>query len=551
MQYKNIDLTINYINNMRYIYLFILLFFAELSEAQQFKIQQCTNNLYGVSKPLNSRNVKWIIDPIYKNILSIKNSNNCFLVQSEVNSLWGVISIENKVLLPLDKSYFEIQDLISGNFSNYAKQYVERNIKIWQQRGEFEKTEDYKKRVNVSTRDNKVQQYIAEAQKHCYRVLQFWDVKTHLESYDPDNETFLIKTDIEDLIVPVPISKAQIFKEKFPLLKKKVEFDLVGWKPEIKQVDFKLEEKTLAIYKVGNKTRYVSADIKYNFDPIVILDETFRQKEQLTAEAVTLEIGKSDVDINVPLVKVNAKNTFAVIIANESYSKEARVPFASTDGRVFGEYCKRTLGLPENNIHIAVNATLNDIRHEIKWLKDIIGAFNGEAKVIFYYAGHGIPDEKQQSAYLLPVDGYASDVATGYALDSLYSSLGKLPSKSVTVFLDACFSGTKREGGMLVVARGVAIKAKPSTPVGNMVVLSATQSDETAFPLKEKGHGMFTYYLLKKIQETKGNVSLEELSSYVKEQVRQQSVVINGKVQTPTVNVSSSLGDDWKSWKLR
>lgn len=46
-------------------------------------------------------------------------------------------------------------------------------------------------------------------------------------------------------------------------------------------------------------------------------------------------------------------------------------------------------------------------------------------------------------------------------------------------------------------------------------------------------------------------MSLEELSSYVKEQVRQQSVVINGKVQTPTVNVSSSLGDDWKSWKLR
>lgn len=221
---------------MRYIYLFIFLFFAELSEAQQFKIQKCTNNLYGVSKPLNSRNVKWIIEPIYKNILSIENNNNCFLVQSEVNSLWGVISIENKVLFPLDKSYLEIQDLISGNFSNYAKQYVEKNVKIWQQRGEFEKTEDYKKRVNVSTRENKVQQYIAEAQKNCYSALQFWDVKTHLESYDPDNETFLIKTDIGDLIVPVPISKAQIFKEKFPLLEKKVEFDLVGWKPEIKQV---------------------------------------------------------------------------------------------------------------------------------------------------------------------------------------------------------------------------------------------------------------------------------------------------------------------------
>lgn len=537
---------------MRYIYLVILLFVADLLQAQEIKIQQCTNNLYGVSKALNSRNVKWIIDPAYKKILPIKNSARCFLAQSVENSQWGIISIENEIIFPFDNSYFEIQDLISGKFSNYAKQYVEKKIKNWQQRGEFEKTEDYKNRVNVSSRDKKVQQYIREAQKHCYRILQSWNVKTVLENYDPDNETFLVKTDIEDLIVPVPISKAKKFKEDFSLLEKDIEFDLAGWKPEIKQIDFKLNGKILATYKVGNKTRYVSAEINYNFDPIVIPDETSISKRQLAREkAITLEVGKSDVDVNIPSVKVNNKNTFAVIIANELYTKEARVPFASTDGSILGEYCKQTLGLPENNVHIVTDATLNDIRHEIKWLKDVIDAFNGEAKVIFYYAGHGIPDEKQQSAYLLPVDGYATDITTGISLDSLYSSLGKLPSKSVTVFLDACFSGAKREGDMLVAARGVAIKTKSSTPIGNMFVFSAAQGDEIAFPLKEQGHGMFTYYLLKKIQETKGNVSLEELSNYVKEQVRQQSIVINGKSQTPVVNVSSSLGDDWRSWKLR
>ena len=28
------------------------------------------------------------------------------------------------------------------------------------------------------------------------------------------------------------------------------------------------------------------------------------------------------------------------------------------------------------------------------------------------YAGHGIPDEQNKSAYLLPIDGYGSDVTT-------------------------------------------------------------------------------------------------------------------------------------------
>ena len=55
---------------------------------------------------------------------------------------------------------------------------------------------------------------------------------------------------------------------------------------------------------------------------------------------------------------------------------------------------------------------------------------------------------------------------------------------------------------MLASARGVAIKAKQNHPQGNMVVLSAAQGDETAHPYTEKGHGLFTYYLLKKLKET-------------------------------------------------
>lgn len=151
---------------------------------------------------------------------------------------------------------------------------------------------------------------------------------------------------------------------------------------------------------------------------------------------------------------------------------------------------------------------------------------------------------------MLPVDGYGTDTSTGYSLKELYAILGQLPAEQVVVLLDACFSGSQRGEGMLASARGVAIKAKPNKVDGKMVILSAAQGDETAYPYEEQGHGLFTYYLLKKIQETNGNVSLGDLAAYIKDNVSKKSIVVNGKPQTPSVSPSAILGETWKNWKL-
>lgn len=284
-----------------------------------------------------------------------------------------------------------------------------------------------------------------------------------------------------------------------------------------------------------------------------ILKETpdFYAKNETKLSKFMKEHKGSDVDFDIPMANNISNNTFAVVISNEKYQMEKPVQYAENDGNTFAEYCKKTLGLPEKNVHFITNATLNNIKHEIKWLEDVIAVYHGDAKVIFYYAGHGIPDEQNKSAYLLPIDGYGSDVTTGYALEDLYKALGSLPSKSVTVFLDACFSGAKRDGDMLASARGVAIKVKQATPVGNIVVFSAAQGDETAYPYKEEEHGLFTYYLLKKLQETKGNVTLGELSDYIKTQVERQSIVINGKLQSPSFVSTATIANSWKKWTLK
>ena len=295
-----------------------------------------------------------------------------------------------------------------------------------------------------------------------------------------------------------------------------------------------------------NKTINLHINQSITNNNIIIKEKKINTKNQ----DIKIASISSDIDKNIPEAINSNSNTFAIVIANETYNKEANVPYAVNDGNIFKEYCRNCLGIPEKNIHLITNATLNDIRHEVKWIQDVAEVYKGDAKIIFYYAGHGIPDEKSKNAYLLPIDGYGSDVATGYSLENLYKTFGSLPSKSITVFLDACFSGAKRDGNMLASARGVAIKVKQTIPVGNMVVFTAAQGDETAYPYKEEEHGLFTYYLLKKLQETKGNATLGELSDYIKEQVERQSIVTNGKLQSPSIMATSSIGNEWKNWTL-
>lgn len=437
-------------------------------------------------------------------------------------------------------------------FSDFAIQKVTAGLNEWMQKGEFEKVADWHQRVNNETRNKKIKELTIKAEKEYIEKSADKHTPYVLGTYDTENEVFLISNaKYGKMLVPVPFDKASGFRQQWELITEDVKYLIDNDTISVASVTFTLPNGEQYTYNSKASLNYEVAQVNYNFAPIEIAAPTSESKGNQTITTTQRTIGVSDIDTNLPISNEKQDNTFAVIIANENYQKEAQVPFATNDGRTFAEYCKKTMGIPDNNIHIATDATLNNMKYEINWLKQVIEAYNGNARVIFYYAGHGIPDESAKTAYLLPVDGFGNDVSTGYKLDDLYSTLGNLPSKSVTVFLDACFSGANRSGEMLASARGVAIKAKNSAPVGNMVVFSAAQGDETAYPNNEQQHGMFTYYLLKKIKETAGNVTYKELGDYVTDNVRKQSIVVNGKSQTPTIVPSTTIGSTWETWKLK
>ncbi len=258
-------------------------------------------------------------------------------------------------------------------------------------------------------------------------------------------------------------------------------------------------------------------------------------------------VAASDVDINIPKASKTNEKTFVVLIANENYITEVPVKYAINDGTTMKRYMIDALGIPESNVRLVTDATRNQVLMQIDWLKNVSAAYDGNLNVIFYYAGHGMPDEATNNAHLIPTDGSSTNPRTCIALSDLYKDLGAINAKNITVMMDACFSGAQRGNGMLMAARGVSIKSKPAAPKGKMIVLSATQEDETAYPYTEKGHGLFTYYILKKLQESGGKTTMGELSDYVSSNVKRRSIVVNNKPQTPNTLVSSSINNIWRS----
>ena len=439
-------------------------------------------------------------------------------------------------------------------FSVYAKRVIEEKVNLWQQKGKYEKTADWQARVNDASRKIFIDSLYSVVQNDyiAFRSSRMEDSQI-LVNYDADNEVFLI-TDAEfgDLLVQVPIEYAPDFEAGFDSMDKDMRYYLNGDHLALAEVVYNLGGHEFR-YSSQADLRYTELDIEYNFEPVDIEVEPSAlyadNKGTQTVSRSNVSVGVSDVDTNIPQSQEDNDRTFVVILANENYNTESRVEYAHNDGEVFSRYCKKALGIPESNIRVVFDATLNNIRAQVDWLSKVGEAYGGEARLMLYYAGHGIPDESSKEAYILPVDGYGSNVATGYKLSELYAQLSAIPSSSTLVFLDACFSGANRDDQMLASVRGIAVRVKKEVPQGNLVIFSAAQGDETALPYNEQGHGMFTYFLLKKLQETGGNVSLGDLSDYVTDQVRKMSVVTKSKPQTPTVSAGVSISD-WRSIKL-
>lgn len=248
------------------------------------------------------------------------------------------------------------------------------------------------------------------------------------------------------------------------------------------------------------------------------------------------------VDGNIPQTNDKQEEAFAFIIANENYVHLKGADYAINDGKVFKEYCLKTFGMPESNVRYYEDATYGNIVNAVKKIKDIADVYDGDAKIIVYYSGLGTTDAANKGRYILPTDASIETLnVTGYSVQKLMDELNALNTKQTVVILDAPFSGLNKEGKMLGENRGVAIAPKPATPKGHTVIVNACSGSESAYSLKDYGHGLFTYAFLDKVQNTKGKCTLKEAVDYATTWVKKASLKHYNKTQTPQVQMSENI----------
>jgi uncharacterized caspase-like protein len=113
--------------------------------------------------------------------------------------------------------------------------------------------------------------------------------------------------------------------------------------------------------------------------------------------------------------------------------------------------------------------------------------------------------------------------------------------KSVTMFIDSCYSGQSRTGETLLAsARPISIVAKETSNFpANFTVISASAPDQISSSSPELRHGIFSYYLMRGMEgeadaNKDGQITVGEMQAYLAERVLRRAMGMN-RTQQPQV----------------
>ena len=288
------------------------------------------------------------------------------------------------------------------------------------------------------------------------------------------------------------------------------------------------------------------------------LEIDVRKNIPRAAHSNSNDVGVIDVRKNIPRAAHSNSNAVGVVIGIADYQDPTVPPvkYAKHDAQVVREYLVKTFGYDPENIlprdpnQLMTAGTLKTlIKHELPRLMR-----RGKSDVFIYYSGHGAPNTETQQGFLVPYDCNPDIINTdnAYRLQDFHADLSRIESRSLTVVLDACFSGMTGDGQMLIrnispiVLPSLNISTLPTQSNSQMIWLMSTAQDRVSNWYPKKQHSMFTYFFLKGLQgaaDDNGDrrITVSELEAYLINEddgVPYWSNRIHGRRQTPQVKTS-------------
>jgi len=212
-----------------------------------------------------------------------------------------------------------------------------------------------------------------------------------------------------------------------------------------------------------------------------------------------------------------AAASYALVVGVSEYGDPsiADLEYAASDARDLALALETQCGFLRSDILLLVDgeATREGIAQAFSWLRERVGA----ADLAFVYlAGHGsaIADRDGDEAdgdgadeCFLPQDAILLDTSTYITDDELGAWISDLGSAAVSLFLDSCYSGGQSRIAGVAQGDGQAVGSVArdvmTAGLGGPLrgVLAACSPRQLAYEDPTLGHGVFTYYLLRGLED--------------------------------------------------
>jgi hypothetical protein len=294
------------------------------------------------------------------------------------------------------------------------------------------------------------------------------------------------------------------------------------------------------VARIGQETQFTitATDINGNTD-----------SKSITVSRKTVESTVAIASLNPENIKKRTtRDAVAVIIGISDYKSLPRSDFAKDDAQVFYDYAIRALGVKPENIKLLLDSDAEEVEIFKAFKTWLPARVKSTTDVYVFYSGHGLPTSDGLGLYLLPYRADRDLISkTAVQFQEINNDIQATKPKSVTIFMDACYSGQSRGGETLIAsARPLALKAQTSIFPSGFNVFSASQSDQISSSSPDLKHGIFSYYLMKGMEgdadlNKDGKITFGEMQSYLSENVGRQAGMMNRKQEPQLIGDLSKV----------
>ena len=329
-------------------------------------------------------------------------------------------------------------------------------------------------------------------------------------------------------------------------------------KDSSKITELLIKGKEVAIDENGNFSisRYIRLG-RNTFD-IVALDAFGNKVTKVITITRQKEVAKNlDKPLDLPSFKGRRdENAVALIIGLDKYETITNAPWAESDAFVFYDYAQQSLGISADRISLITGnqSDRSGIWKSLdRWLPTMVE--KNDSNVYVYFAGHGLASADGKEAYLLPYDGDPDMLdRTAIPRQEVIDGLKDLKARSVTLFMDTCYSGTPKGGNGTLVAdsRGLRIIKKNSFSAlpKNFTIFSAASNDETASSHPTLDNGLFSYWMMRGLGGEADNnndrkITNGELHKFINKNVKKAAVLMGRKQNSQLVGDVDRVIASW------